>query len=99
MPTSLLYGIKKIGILQMNASQGVMMSLQTGNRNKEGTGIARMPSLIFIAQYASYVIIATAVVFERNLVQMKMSNEASVLAGVLLSLVSFRYPSSDINQI
>lgn len=80
----------------MNASQAVVMSLQTGSRNKEGTCIARMPSLILIAQYASYVIIAAAVVLERNLVQMKTSNEAFVLAGVLLSLVPFRYPSSDI---
>lgn len=80
----------------MNASRAVVMSLQTGNRNKEGTCIARMPSLIFIAQYASYGIIAAVVVLERNLVQMKMSNEAFILAGVLLSLVSFRYLSSDI---
>lgn len=80
----------------MNASRAVVMSLQTGSRNKEGTCIARMPSLILIAHYASYVIIAAAVVLERNLVQMKMPNEAFVLAGVLLSLVSFRYPSSDI---
>lgn len=80
----------------MNTSRAVVMILQTGNRNKEGTFIARMPSLTFIAQYASYVIIAAAVVLERNLVQMKMSNEAFILAGVLLSLVSFRYLSSDI---
>lgn len=80
----------------MNASRTVVMSLQTGNRNKEGTCIAWMPSLIFIAQYTSYVIIAAAVVLERNLVQMKMSNQAFILAGVLLSLVSFRYLSSDI---
>lgn len=83
----------------MNASQGVVMSLQTGNRNKEGTCIARMPSLIFIAQYPSYVTIAAVVVTERNLAQMKMSNEAFILARFLLSLVLFRYLISDIIQI